>query len=101
MKKKKHNQFIEFFRPTRWKIVILFILIITSLLAISLNNKSCDFGGCRLSKLDLVVKTLIINNSTIRIPDLPWLILEVLYLYFISILAYFIIIKVGENVKRK
>lgn len=93
----------EFFRPNKWKVIILFILVIIALL--STGRYTCYGGTCIQPKgLKILYKILIITDNKLLeklFPDFFLLILELVYLYTFSCLSYFIIYKRKENVKNK
>ena len=94
---------IEFFRPNKWKIIMLFILIIITLL--SAGRYACYGGTCIQTKgLKILYEILIIIDNKLLeslFPDSFLLILELIYLYSLSCLSFFLISKIKENVKNK
>lgn len=100
------KSFIDFLKPNKWKIIILFILFLYLLYIIFFYYRiSCDFGGCKIpNHINFIYKFLfILDNKLLEtiFPDVILIILEITYLYTLSCLSYLIIHKIIKNVKNK
>ena len=104
--KQNSNLIWEFFKPTKGKIIFLFILILFTFFSFFFysGNMGCDFQGCPPSAADYVFKSLFIAGNTLFkniLPDGVSLILEFVYLYSLSCLIHLVISKIKENARRK
>ncbi len=108
---KKERGLKEFFKPTKWKIIIFLILIVLAYINFSIiASTSCDFTGCnyKLSNILLFIFVYAIENFLSE--KFSWILLivslalQVVYLYIFAciIISIYGLIKKGiKNARRK